>query len=68
MTEPRDQKEFIDPATATAVAGFTIRSIAQAIIGWVGLEFFKKYLNKFKNWRNKNENSNESVFGEKPPE
>lgn len=55
-----DKKEFVDPATASFVGGFVVRSIAQAIIGWLGLEYFKKIISWFKN-----EHPTEKISGEK---
>lgn len=61
MTEPQENKEFIDPATASAVGAFAIRSIAQAIIGWIGLEFFRKSLKKLKDWFKKHDKHTGSI-------
>jgi hypothetical protein len=47
-----DQTDFLDPAS-TAVAGsvawFSIKAIAQAIIGWIGLNYYLKARDWWKN-------------------
>lgn len=66
MTDKKDSKEFVDPATASALCVFAIKSIAQAIIGWLGLEFFKKNLDWLKNWYNKRYDKHiKSIFRKK---
>ena len=48
-----DQKDLLDPAT-TAVVGtvawFSFKAIAQAILGWIGLNY---YLKMRKWWKNR---------------
>ena len=48
-----DQKDFIDPATAATFAGsalwFSFKAIAQSVIGWIGLNLFLKWREKWKN-------------------
>lgn len=55
--ETKKEKECIDPATLTAVGGFLGMAILQSIVGWIGLNFFKKFINKIK-----------SIFGGKTDE
>lgn len=44
------KKDFIDPATLSAVGVFTFKAAAQAIIGWLGLEAFRAYRRRFRRW------------------
>lgn len=47
-----DQKEFLDPTTTAvvgSVAWFSFKAIAQSIIGWIGLNVFIKFWDKWKN-------------------
>lgn len=60
----KDKKDFLDPVTASAVSFFAFRSFAQAVIGWLGVEFLKFNWRKGKEWY-KNEKSNPQEFPRK---
>jgi hypothetical protein len=47
-----DQKEFLDPATTgviVSVGWFSFKAIAQTIIGWIGLNYYLKLWDWWKN-------------------
>tara|TARA_Y100000034_G_scaffold122639_1_gene168355 strand:+ start:130 stop:387 length:258 start_codon:yes stop_codon:yes gene_type:complete len=47
-----DQKEFLDPATTAlvgTVAWFSFKAIAQTIVGWIGLNYYIKLRDWWKN-------------------
>lgn len=67
MKHAKEKKDFIDPAITSAVGLFVFRSVAQAVIGWLGLEFLKKYFKKTKIGQN-NENTYGTISREKPTE
>jgi hypothetical protein len=65
MTQ-KQEKNFIDPATAATIGSFVFKSIAQAVVGWLGLEFFKNSLNRIKG--NNEKPDTQGVSQEKPTE
>jgi hypothetical protein len=60
LKNPDLKKEFVDPVTASSIGLFVLRSVAQAVIGWLGLEFLKKYFKKNKTGQ-KDEEINEKI-------
>jgi len=43
--QDRDQKEFLDPATTAAVGAFSwfaLKAVIQAILGWIGIKWYKR--------------------------
>jgi hypothetical protein len=61
-----NKKDCIDPATTSAIGVFLFKSVAQAFVGWISLEFFKKYFNYFGN-RQKNHADTDGKFPDKNP-
>jgi len=63
------EKECLDPATITTVGGFFGMAILQSIVGWIGLNFFKNFIEKLKKifGGNKDESSATEVSGESTP-
>ena len=43
----KKNKDFIDPVTTSVLCGFVFKSVSQAVVGWIGLNFFKNILNRF---------------------
>ena len=37
----KKNKDFIDPVTTSVLCGFVFKSVSQAVVGWIGLNFFK---------------------------
>lgn len=65
--EPK-KKKFVDPATVVYVGNFAFKSIAQAVVGWVGLEGVKAGWEKSKNWfRSKNGKPDSEGISQKEP-
>lgn len=63
-----DKKEFLDPATTTVVASvgwFTFKAVAQAILGWIGINYYQKFRRWLsKKWKKrKGEDSDDSDQG-----
>ena len=68
MTNKKKQKKnFLDPALTYSLTAFTVRAVAQSIVGWMGLEFFKAGIKKTKEWCD-DEKSNSQGISEKKPE
>ena len=57
MNKSYNKKDCIDPATTSAIGIFLFKSVAQALVGWMSLEFFKKYFNYFGNRQNNHANT-----------
>lgn len=51
MTDDK-RKKYIDPLVVS-VGCFTFKSVAQAVIGWIGLEAMKKSWKTAKKWFSK---------------
>lgn len=68
--EIKDQKEFLNPATTAAVGTFgwfALKAVAQAIIGWIGLNYYLKIRNWFRRKKGKkdDEGTSEEISTEK---
>lgn len=48
--EQESKKNFVDPALASSIGFFAFKSVAQAVVGWIGLEAVKSGWEKSKNW------------------
>ena len=63
IKEVEDQKEFLDPATTAAVSTFgwfALKAIAQAVIGWIGLNYYLKIRNWFRRKKGKDDDKETS--------
>jgi len=58
-------KKIIGSISFYSLVSFIMSSILQAIVGWLGLNFFKYYYNK---WFGRKNESNSNVFKEKQRE
>ena len=65
MANNNQKKNFLDPATLGSIGLFVLRSSLHSIVGWISLNLFLRWRDKF--WKKRPVESNQPVSGEEPP-
>ena len=68
MTKKKPRKNFLDPALAYTLGSFAAKSIFQSVIGYLGLECFKKGIERMKKKDDHGESDPERISKEESPE